>query len=138
MTQDFIYNAMRCYRLAVLAYSGGQGPQAALVGIAVTDGLEIVFDTVRHSRKYQQICRHPEVAIVLGWEGETTVQYEGMAVELRGPEGDDYREVYYEAYPDGRQRAKEWPGLVHFVVRPRWIRYSNFLEPVVVEEWRPV
>jgi hypothetical protein len=137
MTQDSLYEAMRSFRLAVLAYTGGEGPQAALVGIAVTRGLEIVFDTVKHSRKYSQLCRHPEVAMVLGWEGETTVQYEGAVLELKGPEDNSYREVYYASYPDGRQRAKEWPGLVHFVVRPRWIRYSDFNDPVTVEEWRP-
>jgi pyridoxine/pyridoxamine 5'-phosphate oxidase len=111
----------------------GARPEAALVGFAVTPDLEIVFDTVRTSRKYINLIANPQVALVIGWKNETTVQYEGAAREL-GPADDVYREIYYTVYPDGRQRAAEWPELIHFVIRPSWIRYSNFNDPVVIEE----
>ena len=136
MTREFVYDQIRQFRLAVLATtSEDHQPEAAVVGIAVTRELEIVVDTVRSSRKYRNLIAQPKVALVIGWKNETTIQYEGDAVEL-GVDGDVYRDVYYAVFPDGRERAATWEGLTHFVIRPRWIRYSNFNEPVRIEELR--
>ncbi|HTR28014.1 MAG TPA: pyridoxamine 5'-phosphate oxidase family protein [Puia sp.] len=136
MTKEFCYSFLRRHQLAVLATLAGDAnqPQAALVGFAVTPGLEIVFDTVRSSRKYSNLCANPRVALVIGWSHETSVQYEGRAIELLSGEGAEYKETYYSVFPDGRQRAAEWAGLTHFVIRPSWIRYSNFNAPPVIEE----
>jgi pyridoxine/pyridoxamine 5'-phosphate oxidase len=136
MTREFIYDQIRQFRLAVLATTSVEHqPEAAVVGIAITSGLEIVFDTVRGSRKYRNLIVQPKVALVIGWKDETTIQYEGDVAEL-GPEDDDYREAYYVVFPEGRERTATWEGLTHFVIRPRWIRYSNFNEPVQIEELR--
>jgi len=61
-------------------------PQSALVGIAVTQELEIVFDTLNSSRKYRNLIQHPSCSLVIGWDGEQTVQYEGIATEHKGQE----------------------------------------------------
>jgi general stress protein 26 len=112
--------------LAVLAsVSSSSGPQATLMGIAVTAELEVVFDTLKTSRKYQNLTLNPRVAFVIGWENETTVQYEGQAEELHGPELQLYKEVYFRKWPDGRER-ENWPNICYFRVRPTWIRYSDF------------
>jgi general stress protein 26 len=135
MKEEFIYDFMKQHKLAVVStVSADDTPESALVGIGVSRDLEIVFDTVKTSRKYENLLQNPKVALVIGWDDETTVQYEGIATELAGHDDDLYREVYYEAYPDGRDRAANWPGLVHFKVTPNWLRYSNFNDPVVVEE----
>jgi len=130
---------MRTHRLGVLATVAdavtGQ-PEAAVVGIAVTPDCEIVFDTVRSARKYRNLVERPRVALVIGWKLETTVQYEGVARELAGPEDDRYREAYYAVFPEGRERTARWEGLVHFVVKPTWVRYSNYNEPVEISELR--
>jgi general stress protein 26 len=134
MEKEFVYKFMRQHQIAVVSSITKNGmPQSALVGIAVSTDLEIVFDTIKTSRKYENIINDPSVALVIGWDDETTVQYEGLATELTDVD-DHYREIYYSVYPDGRERAKTWPGLVHFKVSPRWIRYSNFNTPVVIEE----
>ena len=135
MTQEFVYQFASQHPLAVLATSPSTTqPEAAVIGIAITESLEIVFDTVKSSRKYKNLLQNRLVAVVIGWDNETTLQLEGEAVELNGPGADRYKEVYFSVYPDGRQRAETWPGLVHFVVKPRWLRYSNFNVPVVIEE----
>ena len=138
MTKEFLYDALRSYRLCVLASLSAEGrPEAALVGFAVTPGLEIVFDTVRTSRKYANLRADNRVALVIGWKHETTVQFEGEIRELSpDPADDHYRETYYAVFPEGRQRAAEWTGLTHFLVRPQWVRYSNFNPPQVIEEMR--
>jgi nitroimidazol reductase NimA-like FMN-containing flavoprotein (pyridoxamine 5'-phosphate oxidase superfamily) len=137
MTKEFIYDIIRRHRLAVLATTSADlQPEAAVVGIAITPNLEIVFDTVRSSRKYHNLLVQPKVAFVIGMKNEVTTQYEGVAIELRGEEDNGYREAYYAVFPEGRERAATWEGLVHFVVKPRWIRYSNYNEPVMIEELR--
>ena len=133
MTKELLYDFMQKHKLAVVSSVSKDGsPQSALVGIAVTGGLEIVFDTVKTSRKYENILQNPHVALVIGWDDETTVQFEGIATELAGSEDDIYREIYYDVYADGRERAENWAGLVHFKAEPKWLRYSNFNDPVVV------
>ncbi|BAU55466.1 pyridoxamine 5'-phosphate oxidase family protein [Mucilaginibacter gotjawali] len=135
MTKEFLYNFIKQHRLAVISTTSKKNkPEAALIGFAVSEELEIVFDTVKTSRKYQNLLHNPNVAIVIGWDNETTVQYEGIATELSGDDAGRYKEIYFSVYPDGRERAVTWPHIVHFKVIPKWIRYSNFNEPVVVEE----
>ncbi len=135
MTKAFIYQFLQQHKLAVIATTTPTGqPEAAVIGIAVTEELEVVFDTLNSSRKYQNIVQNPKVALVIGWDAETTVQLEGEAVELNGPEAEKYKEAYFAVYPDGRERAANWPGLVHFVVKPKWVRYSEFGEPAVIED----
>ena len=134
--KDLVYNYIRQHQLAVISTIGNDGkPEAALVGIAVSTNLEIIFETLKTSRKYGNILSNHSVAIVVGWDNETSVQYEGEGEILGiGNAADNYRQTYYAAWPDGRERAETWPGLVHIKVTPKWIRYSNFNEPVVIKE----
>jgi pyridoxine/pyridoxamine 5'-phosphate oxidase len=118
--------------LAVVSYLSPEGtPQSAVVGIAVTPDLELVFDTVSSSRKYRNLKARSQCSIVL-WSGDVTIQYEGFAEETAE---DRYREAYFKKLPDGRDRLS-WPGITHFVVRPKWIRYSDFAaRPRLIEEF---
>lgn len=134
--KNLIYQFINQHKLGVVStINQNNKPEAALVGIAVSDQFEVVFDTIKISRKYQNILQNNKVAIVVGWDNETTVQYEGEA-EILGDdtEAQKLKEIYFEAYPDGRERAETWPGLVHIKVKPKWLRYSNFNDPVVIEE----
>ena len=99
-------------------------PQSAVVGIATSEAGEIVFDTLGTSRKARNLRRDPRVSLVV-WENERTVQLEGLADEPTGAERDRLREVYFTAYPDGRERLA-WPGLTHFRMVPTWARFSDF------------
>jgi general stress protein 26 len=136
--KELIHQFINQHKLGVVATTNEAGhSEAALVGIAISPNLEIIFDTIKTSRKYQNILRHPEVALVIGWDNETTVQYEGIAEVLGDDrEAEKLREIYYQAYPDGRERAKTWPGLVHIKIIPQWLRYSQFNDPVMIEELR--
>ncbi len=102
-------------------------PQSALVGIAVTAKLEVVFDTLNTSRKYRNLLRSPQAALVIGWDDEITLQYEGIARAPGASELKHYQEAYFAKWPEGRAHLK-WPGIVYFVVEPKWIRYSDFNE----------
>jgi hypothetical protein len=138
MTTTELLEFMRTQRLGVqTSVDAGALPQAALVGIAVTSRLELVFDTLATTRKVVNLRRNPHVAFVIGGHAEgdeRTVQYEGIADEPRGDELARVKAAYFETWPDGRARAA-WPGLVYVRVRPKWIRYSDFNQrpPVVAE-----
>jgi len=137
MTKELVREFIKGQTLAVLSTIGPKGtPQSALVGIAVTPELEIVFDTVRSSRKYGNLVANPAVAFVVGCTGETTVQFEGEAFEPVGDELRRYQAIYFATWPGGPSRLS-WPGICYFVVKPTWIRYSDYGEtPTVIEEFR--
>ena len=136
MTETDIYEYLRKRKLGVLGSIGPDNhPQSALVGIAVTEALEIIFDTVKSSRKYGNLIARPSCSFVIGWEGEQTVQYEGEAQELSGNELERLQRIYFEVWPDCRSHLT-WPDIAYFVVRPRWIRYSDYDQsPPLVQEF---
>ena len=141
MTSRELLEFMRRYRVAVQASVSADGAaQAAVVGIAITDRFEIVFDTLSSSRKAQNLRRNPKVALVIGGlsDGEErTVQYEGLADEPSGDELGRLKQTYYQVYPDGPSRLS-WPGLIYVRVRPAWIRYSDFTaNPPLIVEFTP-
>jgi pyridoxine/pyridoxamine 5'-phosphate oxidase len=134
MTRAELIAFLRRHCVAVVSTVSPSGaPESALVGFAVSDELELVFDTVTTSRKVHNLRANPRVAVVIGgWGGEQTAQLEGIADELAD---DRLREVYYAAYPDGRERAVAWNDLVYVRVRVTWARYSDFdaRPPLIVE-----
>ena len=136
VTKELIYQFVNQQKLAVVSTINKENkPEAALVGIALSVNLEIIFDTVKTSRKYKNMLYKPDVALAIGWDNEITVQYEGIAEVLGdNKEADSLREVYFSAFPDGRERAKTWPGLVHIKITPNWIRYSDFNESPIIDE----
>ena len=126
MDRADLYAFMHRQRYGVISSMSTRGiPQSALVGIATTPDLEIIFDTIRSSRKYANLIVQSSCSFVVGWTGEQTVQFEGFAIELAGPELQRYQEKYFAVWPEGRARMS-WPDIAYFLVRPRWIRYSDF------------
>jgi general stress protein 26 len=127
---------LRRYKLAVEATvpPGGGAPQAAVVGFAVSDALEIVFDTLESTRKWRNLRADPHVALVIGWDDEATAQIEGIADFPQGDELERIRQCYFVPYPDGRERLA-WPGITHVRVRPTWVRFSDYTQdpPLIVE-----
>jgi pyridoxine/pyridoxamine 5'-phosphate oxidase len=117
---------LRRHRLCVQASVSPSGaPQAAVVGYAVSDALEIVFDTIGTTRKAQNLRRDARVSLVVGWDEEQTVQIDGVADEPVHAELDRLKAVYFAAWPDGVER-QAWEGITYFRVRPKWVRYSDF------------
>jgi pyridoxine/pyridoxamine 5'-phosphate oxidase len=126
MTRDDLYAFLAACKLGVISTLSASGSvQSALIGIAITKDIEIIFDTVKSSRKYSNLKNNLSCSLVLGWSGEQTVQYEGVATELEGAELERCQATYFQSWPDGPSRLT-WPGIVYFSVRPTWIRYSDF------------
>lgn len=126
MTRAELLAFVRRHRYAVQASVAPSGaPQAAVIGVAVSDELELVFDTLGTSRKARNLRRDPRIALVVGWDEEQTVQLEGVADEPEGAELARLKRVYFDAFPDGPER-EHWPDISYVRVRLAWARYSDF------------
>jgi uncharacterized pyridoxamine 5'-phosphate oxidase family protein len=136
MTTSQLLGFLRRYKLAVQATISPEGPpQAAVVGFAVSDALELVFDALTSTRKYKNLREDPRIALVVGWDDAITAQIEGVADFPTGDELERIKECYFVAYPDGRDRLA-WAGITHVRVRPTWIRYSDFTkDPASIVEF---
>jgi len=67
MNREALLTFLRLHRWAIEATSTLSGePQAAIIGIAVTDDLELVFDTLSSSRKSGNLRANPRIALVIG------------------------------------------------------------------------
>jgi general stress protein 26 len=126
VTRDELLQFLRAQPWAVEASVSGRGePQAAVIGVAVTDRLELVFDTLATSRKAANLRANPRVALVLGWDEGQTAQIEGVADEPVGVELQAAKDAYLRRFPDGLERAA-LPDITYFRIVPSWIRYSDF------------
>lgn len=138
MTRAQLLAFMRSHRYAVEAsVSPTGGVQAAVVGIVVTDELEIFFDTLAETRKARNLRRNAAIAFVIGGTGpedQRSVQCEGIADQPDGVELERLKTLYFERFPDGMER-QSWPGLIYLRARPTWLRYSDFNRdpPEIVE-----
>jgi hypothetical protein len=150
VTREQLVAFIRRHRWGVVSSIAADGavgqPQSAVVGVAVSDQLELVFDTLGSTRKARNLRRDPRIAAVIGWDQEQTVQVEGVADEPAGAELERVQRCYFAHFSDGPSRLS-WPGISYFRVRPTWIRFSDFRagaagaggEPLVFErsgsEW---
>ena len=144
ISRDKLLEFMRANPLVTLATVSADGtPSAALLGVAVSERFELVFDTVETSRKFLNLKHEPSVAVVFGVAGayrsgshdERTVQYEGKADVPSGEELTRVQEeIYFKQFPDGRERLK-WAHIAYVRVRPTWMRYSdyNISPPEIIE-----
>lgn len=141
MTRADLLAHLRSHRYAVQASASPDGrPQAAVVGVAVSDRFEIVFDTLSSTRKAINLRANPAVAFTFGRldaDASRTVQIDGVADVLADadPERERLVSLYLSVFPDGVER-QSWPGLIYVRVTPTWLRDSDYAAtPPRVEEW---
>lgn len=132
--RHMILEFLRQHTLAVIATCGRDGrPEAAAIDFSVRDDLEIVFDTFEHTRKFANLLVQSRVALVVGWDDNITVQYEGDATRVPAADLERYQEAHVTSVPAEREFVEK--GAVVFRVEPRWIRYSDYTRnpPEVIE-----
>lgn len=123
------------HHIGVLATvtSGGK-PEAAVIEFAETDDLELIFDTFTTYRKYKNIQHNPNVAFVIGWDENITVQYEGTVKELKGKELGKYKKIYFIKNPDA-EKWQKYEEIAYFKIKPTWIRYRDGnTDPITIFE----
>jgi heme iron utilization protein len=94
--------------LAVLGTQSPSGPYGSLVAFYATDDLKhLLFATTRSTRKYDNLTRTPQVAMVIDNRSNKEGDFrEAMAVtaigtvkEVGGPEKEQFRALYLAKHP---------------------------------------
>ena len=129
LSRDEIQKFIAASRYGVVATNAASGaPESAIVGVAATMALELVFDTVDSTRKIANLRRDPNVSAVIGFTDGGTLQYEGVADEPAGEDLARIQHVYFEAFPDGPSRLT-WAGITYVRVRPSWLKFTSYTDP---------
>ena len=130
LVSDFI----RRYSTAVLAtVSPETKAEAAVITFAINDDFEVIFQTFPPYRKYRNLKNNPSAAFVFGWDEKITVQYEGLAYEIKEEDLMQHKEVYFAQNP----ATLKWDEVLDaawFKVSPKWVRYLNNTEPRTIHE----
>lgn len=91
MTRSELLGLLQAQPWAVEASVNEEGkPQAAVIRVAVTEKLELVFDTLSASRKAVNLQENRRIALVMGWDNGQTAQIEGLVDE---PSGDELHQL---------------------------------------------
>jgi Pyridoxamine 5'-phosphate oxidase len=135
-TELFAYLRGQC--LGVLGtLSRDNEPQGALVGYAVTSDLEILFDTVRTSRKYGNMIANPRVSFAVG---NTVGKGDERTVRTRASRKSSRRiagaiSAGLLCYLAGRRRPHSVAGY-HLVCHPSPLDSVFRLHIPKTQEWR--
>lgn len=125
MTKKIIRDFIKRHKLAVLStVNTDDKPQSAVLEFGETEELELIFDTFASARKYKNLQTNTFVSLVIGWDENITVQYEGIAEEIKGEKAKKYQQAFWSKNPDA-ERWKLLGGMTYFKVTPTWIRYSD-------------
>lgn len=108
-------------------------PQAATVGYSVDGDFNFLISTNKNTRKYQNLIENNKVALVVGFLGSKTVQLEGSAKEL---DITDKRVEEHLTKLPGAVKFKIQPGQTYFLVRPIWLRFTDYSESQQIFETR--
>ena len=125
MERKFILNFIKRHTIAVLSTVTPQNTsESAVIHFAINDNFEIIFNTYVSYRKYKNLNHHNAVSVVIGWDEDITVQYEGKAQELQGKELVQCKEIFHQYHPISRKWDQS-PETRYFKVVPTWVRYSD-------------
>lgn len=113
------------HKICVISTVNSKGnPESGVIEFGETDNLELIFDTFFTYRKYNNIQNNPYVSIVVGWDEDITIQYEGKAYELKDNELSKYKKIFFKKLPNAKKWQK-YKEIRFFKVIPKWIRYSD-------------
>ena len=95
-------------RLGVLATTGEEYPYTSLIGFVTTPEMKsIVFATMKQTRKYENILKHPRVSLLVNSSNNTADDFKdaaaitimGSCAPTSGEEKKDLQKIYLERFP---------------------------------------
>ena len=130
-----IKSLLSSQHFGVLATRGTEYPYCTLVGYAASPGCEeIVFATIRETRKYQNLKKNPKVSLLVDtqtnqisdYQNAETLNVLGSAVEAEEASVNDYLELYLKKHPHLREFVTA-PNCVLVVIKvSKYIIVNNF------------
>ena len=127
MTRADLVRLLREHRLAVVSTVGPDGgPQSAVVGCAISDDLEIVFDTLEDTRKARNLRAEPRCVVTTDSPTEPVV-VEGVAETVRdlGAIQELVARMNAKYSSDITVEFMDPDVNATFCVRPRWVFSLN-------------
>lgn len=107
----------------VIATIGDDFPESAVVEFG-NENFTLVFDTNKASRKYRNLTRNPKCSVVIGWDENKTLQYDGIVSEIKDDELLHYKSVYFEKNPEAQKWEKD-KNIAYFKIEPAWVRFTD-------------
>jgi len=109
----------------VIATTNNSGnPEAAFVGFAQKSDLSLIFGTKTFTRKYKNILKNSNIALVFG-EDRKTIQYEGTVEDLQSDELEECKKIYFGKNPSAKKYENQ-EGQIYLKINPKWIRYTDY------------
>jgi general stress protein 26 len=135
MSKEEILDFINWQELCVISTTHQNNtPEAAVVGFSSNEKLEILVGTSVKSRKYANIQRKPQVALVIGYAEKISVQLEGTAKEVTGEDLTPYLEDHFRKLPRTRKYLDS-PDQRWILIIPKWLRYTDANQkPYFVQE----
>lgn len=109
-------------------------PESAFVAFSENNKLELMIGTSKKSRKFKNILANPNVAVVIGSDGKSTLQYEGIVRIAQSEELEDRLVAHHKKQP-GAKKYQSDPSEVYLLVLPKWLRLTKS-GPIVIGEMR--
>lgn len=100
-------------------------PEAATVGFSCDENMRIVICTNTKTRKAVNMRNNPSVALVVGFEGSCTLQYEGTVNKTTLSELGLRLEQHYKKIPSAR-RFGEDKDQGYYLITPTWLRFTDY------------
>lgn len=121
----FIRDFIKQHRLACLATVTTEGlPECSVVGFSESENMELYIGSYDSSRKAHNLKFNPKVALVIGWEGGQTVQYEGVAEEVPADKLQEVVEKHLEKMPTAAKYVRHQEEKF-YKIKPVWVRYTE-------------
>lgn len=137
-----IKQLLKKQKLAVLATQGDEYPYNTLVGYAFTKDLKfILFATMRHTRKYNNISRHPKLSMLIDsrknyvsdFKDAVALTVTGSVVKVQNPFKARYKNLYLKRFPHLKGFVDDPDTSIIAVKVHRYIFVQRFQEVLEVE-----
>lgn len=129
--RERIKSFLASHKLAVIATnsSTGKAPGSALIAYVEDGKVNLYFQTGKYTRKAKNLKTNPNVSFVIGHnlEGLATLQYEGIAAQLKSPSDiKSCKQRFLDKQSPTTKEYLERPDAIFFKVTPEWISFSDY------------
>ncbi len=123
--------------LGVLATTGKEYPYTSLIGFAATDDLKsMVFATLKQTRKYANITKHPKVSILINTGQNSALDFKdaasvtalGLASDVSPDHITELKSIYLSKFPFLEDFIKDPACVLIKVDIQRYILVTKFQE----------
>ena len=135
--KEIINKLLKSQKLAVLATKGKVYPYNTLVGYAFTDDLKLIlFATMMHTRKYENIKNNPYVSFLIDSRKNYTSDFKnavaltitGKAVTIKKVLKKKYKKLYLKRFPHLGDFISDPDTSIVAIKVDRYIFVQNFRE----------